>query len=272
MKNRLRGFTLIELSIVLVIIGLLAGGVLVGRELIRMSEIRSTVATIEKIQTGVNTFRGKYNCIPGDCANAVGFGLGTQGGVGDNGSGDGLVDVAPTGAMEIAERMNFWYHLAQAGMISGTYTGYTGQTSGSTFTAGTDFPALKIGGGIHISQPDTIVGANEFASANIFWLTNTYSGIAGGKIIPAEQFILDTKLDDGLPGRGKLIVSTPNSWFSGPFNHIHELSASGGSAPYGAAGASSNFCATNATIPVYNSANTGRNSKTLCVLEMKAGF
>lgn len=67
------GFTLIELSIVLVIIGLLVGGVLVGRDLIRAAEIRSTIGDLEKLKTAINTFRVKYNCLPGDCPNATSF-------------------------------------------------------------------------------------------------------------------------------------------------------------------------------------------------------
>lgn len=60
------GFTLVELSIVLVIIGLVAGGVLVGRDLIAAATIRSTISQIEKYKTAVNTFRGKYGYLPGD--------------------------------------------------------------------------------------------------------------------------------------------------------------------------------------------------------------
>src|SRR3954463_15618522 len=74
------GFTLIELSIVLVIIGLIVGGILVGQDLIKAAEIRATVGQIEKYNSAVNTFRTKYNGIPGDLSgsaggNASAFGL-----------------------------------------------------------------------------------------------------------------------------------------------------------------------------------------------------
>jgi len=65
MKHQ-RGFTLIELSIVLVIIGLVAGGVLVGRDLIKASEIRATISQKIRYDTAVNTFKLKYNGLPGD--------------------------------------------------------------------------------------------------------------------------------------------------------------------------------------------------------------
>jgi prepilin-type N-terminal cleavage/methylation domain-containing protein len=71
------GFTLIELSIVLVIIGLIAGGVLVGRDLIEAARIRQQITEIEQFKTAVNTFRIKYNGLPGDLnytdAAALGF-------------------------------------------------------------------------------------------------------------------------------------------------------------------------------------------------------
>jgi prepilin-type N-terminal cleavage/methylation domain-containing protein len=60
------GFTLIELSIVLVIIGLIVGGVLVGQDLIKAAEIRATISQYEKYNAAMNTFRTKYNGMPGD--------------------------------------------------------------------------------------------------------------------------------------------------------------------------------------------------------------
>ncbi len=76
------GFTLIELSIVLVIIGLIIGGVLVGKDLIKAAEIRSTIGQYEKYKTAVNTFKLKYSGLPGDLlsTNALSFGLYCLGG------------------------------------------------------------------------------------------------------------------------------------------------------------------------------------------------
>jgi prepilin-type N-terminal cleavage/methylation domain-containing protein len=62
------GFTLVELSIVLVIIGLIIGGVLVGQDMIKAAEIRSTVSQIQSYDTAANTFRDKYEYVPGDVA------------------------------------------------------------------------------------------------------------------------------------------------------------------------------------------------------------
>src|ERR1700753_1576823 len=96
-----QGFTLIELSIVLVIIGLIVGGILVGQDLIKAAEVRAQISQIEKFNTAVNTFRGKFGALPGDLppavANQYGFVVGAScvGGWGQR-DGNGLIDGAPS--------------------------------------------------------------------------------------------------------------------------------------------------------------------------------
>ncbi|MFO0388554.1 MAG: type II secretion system protein [Alphaproteobacteria bacterium] len=72
-NSRQQGFTLIELSIVLVIIGLVTAGVLVGKDLINQAELRSIITDVEKYNTAVNTFKVKYCCLAGDCPFATDF-------------------------------------------------------------------------------------------------------------------------------------------------------------------------------------------------------
>ena len=68
-----KGFTLVELSIVLVILGLLVGGVLSGQSLIRAAELRSITAQQQRFVTSINAFRDKYFALPGDMTNAQSF-------------------------------------------------------------------------------------------------------------------------------------------------------------------------------------------------------
>lgn len=136
------GFTLIELSIVLVIVGLLVGGMLVGRDLIDAAQSRALIKQMQDIQLAVRVFKDKYNCIPGDCAKAADFGLGTSGN-GDKYVGSitsiytsagGCLTGSSIGTCiamgEYAgghtgfqvyrlwgELQRFWVHLANAGMI-----------------------------------------------------------------------------------------------------------------------------------------------------------
>ncbi len=92
-SQKIKGFTLIELSVVLVIIGLIVGGILMGRELIQASEVRSIITQASNLESQIHTFRSKYSCLPGDCASATTF-FGTTDPLGSaiaNGDGDGLI-------------------------------------------------------------------------------------------------------------------------------------------------------------------------------------
>ena len=97
--NRLRrGFTLVEIAIVLVIIGLIVGGVLVGADLIKVAKLRNAASELDKISAAVNTFKTKYNCTPGDCPIALNYfpsAYSTYGACTGNGDGNGLIDQWP---------------------------------------------------------------------------------------------------------------------------------------------------------------------------------
>lgn len=82
------------MSIVLVIIGLIVGGVLVGQDLIRAAGVRATISQIEKYNTAVNTFRGKYGALPGDLNASVAtqFGFAARGPFAGEGDGNGVIE------------------------------------------------------------------------------------------------------------------------------------------------------------------------------------
>lgn len=79
-----RGFSLVELSIVLVILGLLTGGILAGQSLIRAAELRSYITDVQRYPAAVNAFKDKYFAYPGDMANATKF----WGALGGDGTGN----------------------------------------------------------------------------------------------------------------------------------------------------------------------------------------
>lgn len=207
-----RGFTLVELSIVLVIIALIVGGIIVGQMMISNSQIRSTLSQIDNYKSAIGAFRMKYNCLPGDCPNAVNFGLGTNTATaGHNGNGDTTVSVLKSSASVIAEFYNFWYHLYMAKLISENVDGYT-LAGGSTTTDAGKLPPAKIGKGNYIGAGylvratvfDDTVGNSILLGGTVNSSGTACSHTCGGGLTASEAYQFDNKIDDGLPETGSV--------------------------------------------------------------------
>ena len=223
------GFSLVELSIVLVILGLLTGGILAGQNLIRAAELRSVSAQFQSYITATNTFRDKYFAIPGDMRNATAFwgaahatpatcltaaGTGTQT---CNGDGNGQLAVGG-GANRYGEVFTFWQHLSSAGLVEGAYTGRAGSSSAYHTTAGTNSPAGKLASSMWFTQYfGTYSGhANVFDGelGNVLYLGVLLAAAgnnnAGPVFTPEEAWNIDTKMDDGQPAFGQ-VMGTKNT-------------------------------------------------------------
>lgn len=183
-----KGFTLVELSIVLVIIGLIVGGVLVGQDLIKAAQVRAVVSQLQQYDAAINTFRSKYDGLPGDFTRAVAFNLGTAVA---NGNGNGLIDNLGTPLASFqTEAQQIWHQLSAASLIGGNYL-----ASGAVM--GTDFPEnkLKKGGIVAFSRPGSSL---NYYAVGIGSTGFTY----GAGLTPSEAFGIDSKLDDGAPLTG----------------------------------------------------------------------
>lgn len=225
--NRQSGFSLVELSIVLVILGLLTGGILAGQSLIRAAELRSIPTQTFQYVTAIQSFRDKYFSVPGDFRDATRF-WGRQYNAADcptnssatvaapgacDGDGNGVVSLGST-ANTGAESFRFWRHLALAGLIEGQYSGISGSGGGSHAVVGDNIPATKLSNvGIFAYERNLATG-----TSNIFALTEQYGRVLQiGKqdsvelpyqpfLSPEELWNIDTKMDDGLPSQGNVIA------------------------------------------------------------------
>lgn len=221
---RTQGFSLVELSIVLVILGLLTGGILAGQSLIHAAELRSISTQYQQYVSAAHSFRDKYMAIPGDMTKATAF-WGKNNAVcsGDpgndmaaagtcNGNGNGIIDPAIVNN-GTGERYQFWKQLALAGMIEGTYSGTTGGAVNRCII-GTSCPRGKVrnSGWFVANGSDSAWtgGSNDLYAMDYGNLmgfgTSTSQEPEGVVMTPQEQWNIDVKMDDGLPARGKMIA------------------------------------------------------------------
>jgi prepilin-type N-terminal cleavage/methylation domain-containing protein len=247
------GFTLIEMSIVLTIIGLIVGGILAGQTLIHGAQIQQQITDVQKLKTAIFTFKGKYDCYPGDCPNATTFfGSGVQNGDGDNhisilcnsslGSCSGLSGWSGSGddptaglwtvdwgacTQQTPEWMYVFQHLSAAGLTSFTpvqlpYHSCYYQTNPVADSIAPSTRFQSYGCTSLVAGPcwtsfmavGYIPGYTQFPGANMIALGagRQNSNVSTG-INPWDAFAIDTKIDDGMPYSGNVMVAS----FSGPY-------------------------------------------------------
>lgn len=192
-----QGFTLVELAIVMLIIGLLIGGVLKGAELIGNAEIAATVAQSKNVEAGTSGFRDKYGDFPGDMAAAAARITGAANAAGAGARGNSRLDANAVGAAVTAgtENDEFWNHLALAGFYSGDFAGLAMNAPIDNLFLGVAYYAggAAIGGGL---------GAN-YANGHYITYTATATGAANNASLrPDQAGRMDRKLDDGDPTTG----------------------------------------------------------------------
>lgn len=201
MKSQQSGFTLVEIAIVLVIIGLLLGGVLKGQELINSAKVKAFANDFRNIQAALYGYQDRYKAIPGDHAAAATAVTGATAATTPAGTiGNAQINGNWNSTTATDESCLVWQHMRLAGF-------FPGPTTANCADGAEYVPKNADGGRIGISSTTQITG-----------MTGTYfictTGILGKF---AKQ--LDTQLDDGVGNTGSVrsaLVSTPTAAVATP--------------------------------------------------------
>lgn len=185
--RRQQGFTLVEIAVVLVVVGLLLGGVLKGRELITTARIHSLAQQQRQLASAYRAFVDRYGAVPGDMASdtarrALGEPIET------GGDADGRLQAPSDGWGELNA---VWEHLSKAGFIEGRFEGREGGPPGAD---GRVSPRNAFDAPVVLAHHEGYLGAG--AARLVLHL--------GQRVPPAVARALDQRVDDGSPVRGRL--------------------------------------------------------------------
>ncbi len=194
-------FTLVELSIVMVIMGLLVAAVVSGRSLYKSAQLNAVISEIQDYKIAIRNFSAQYQSLPGDINKADNLwpDANTR-----NGNNNGKIDQA--------EYYSFWQHLELAKMISGNYSG-----DGAEMLIGINVPKdSHFNGGFYATWQDKPANWQDsegrYFSANYIIFAkkqNTsekLNSLSAAILTPSDAYSIDNKIDNENPDFGKVLA------------------------------------------------------------------
>ncbi len=203
-----RGFTLIEMAMVLAIFGFIVAGTLAASSLTRDAALRNVAKELADLRRAVQIYQERYNSFPGDTSDASGLFACS----GCNGNGNGRIDLASDDpAQALLEQRLFWEHLSRAGLIKFTL-------SANSRNIGKVYPPSAAGSGAALTiegrKPDRVVAVIHLIQ--ITAADGSFTETSGsGPLTPEEAERIDRMIDDGSPSNGQMVVEEGNGVTAG---------------------------------------------------------
>ncbi|GIK15193.1 MAG: hypothetical protein BroJett003_01570 [Planctomycetota bacterium] len=213
-----------ELTVGLVVIGLLAGMILVGRELLESATMHRAVSQVGRVQTGISLFRAKYSAFPGDFAKASQYwpGQGIIDGDGDERIGGGYLSDVSAVADGSLECYNAWNHLAATGVLEWHAEPVSAPPTAAQTVAmpgvldrsylGLHHDGATYGYGVesnYITLTRLALGTTRESFRGIVYGMLTLPGVSDVGLRPAVAARFDAKADDGQPLTGAVTAAYP---------------------------------------------------------------
>ncbi len=195
MKNQQSGFTLVEIAIVLVIIGLLLGGILKGQELINSAKVKAMVNDMKLVATQVYGYQDRFKAMPGDDPRATGNLGGTAATAATPAASlaNGRIEGNWNSVLNTDEAFLFWQHVRFANLATGT----------TDITALDYRPLNSENGNLGITSAPILTAPTSPFSGSFFVCQGNINGRFARQI--------DTTMDDGNPATGSVRILVGNN-------------------------------------------------------------